>query len=166
MKLSKKKKKKNCSPTSCSFMESFVLIRHARVGFDLQSSFSSIILRNIKEKKMGKIRRDERDYKEGRIFSFAKRYDDIPVIQRNKSERPIPNRMESPSCSSSELSSVEDAAPIMEKEQTDNIRCSSFLEEVQRIRVGYRRQELIQGEGRGNPETTGVKTRLQMKQQT
>ncbi|KAJ1193845.1 hypothetical protein NDU88_003141 [Pleurodeles waltl] len=90
----------------------------------------------LKDKKQKKINRDDNDYAKGRIFTFARRYDDVFV---NKDSVQNDRNRNTSTCSSSISLSSCDSDPGEGTSNTFNTN-SSFLCEVQRFRLGNKKR--------------------------
>lgn len=91
----------------------------------------------IKERKLSKIRRDESDYNSGRIFTFSKNFNEVNKFKQSHLSEDRAN-LSLVHYSSSDLSSVDESGP-------KPTECSSFSEEIQRMKLGNRKNITKQG---------------------
>lgn len=114
----------------------------------------------IKDKKLSKIRRDERDYKQGRVFTFGKGFDEVQKPKVTGGVE-VQGELSSVNYSSSGLSSSEEQGTTNTVELRPTT--SSFSEEIQRIRRGKKKIASEQGGVGGGTESIRIVTRSQNK---
>ncbi|KAJ1190336.1 hypothetical protein NDU88_007074 [Pleurodeles waltl] len=97
----------------------------------------------IKDKKFKKLKRDEADYRNGRVFTFACKYDDIKILRHSQSDLRA-GTLHNISASTTNVSSISSGS----SETLDNSsgtfnnttrsKPTSFLEELARFKRGQR----------------------------
>ncbi|KAJ1217750.1 hypothetical protein NDU88_005340 [Pleurodeles waltl] len=105
----------------------------------------------LRDKKLRKVKRDDLDYKLGRIYTFARKYDNVKISgSRTNSDRFTNDTDLSSggSMSSIDSSTLQDSEP---SKQVPHSSANSFLVEMERLRLGTKtnRRE-IRPEGVGN----------------
>ncbi|KAJ1099086.1 hypothetical protein NDU88_004190 [Pleurodeles waltl] len=118
----------------------------------------------VKDKKMRKLIRDENDYSSGRIYTFARKFDQINKDTNKPNSNAIPASAISDSLSDiSNLSSDGTDTPL--NRPTDNtaltnasLQANSFLEELGRYRRGIRQGFNRPGTNRNPPGGEGSNT--------
>ncbi|KAJ1096649.1 hypothetical protein NDU88_001784 [Pleurodeles waltl] len=128
----------------------------------------------IKDKKLRKLRRDDNDYKNGRVFTFARKYDSTKLDSNRES--PMTKKNLSPSnltTSDTDISSISSGTSEDTRDQTplpSSTHRSPFLLELERFRRGQkqpqrREEETTRASGGGSTNTNtnrrpeGVATR-------
>lgn len=118
----------------------------------------------IKDKKLRKIKRDDRDYSDGRIYTFAKKFDNLVITddrKRNREEREDMDDNRSNSNASILSTSSNTSSTVQESPLGD--AASSFQKELAKLRMFSRLQQKreqikpggVVGGGRGATKDTG-----------
>lgn len=111
-----------------------------------------------RDKKSRKIKRDENDYREGRVYTFAKNYDTIRNTETPKRGRE--QTSDSGSVSDNAMTSMESIlTPSNSSNPTQPQVQNSFLLEMERLRLNSKQPKKDQkqgGEVRGGPGKKGV----------